>query len=216
MLLNMDFNKTLSIETNTMEWEASPSASVFRKRLAREDRESGHATSLVRYSPNASFHRHAHPEGEEILVLGGIFSDENGDYPAGSYIRNPPSSAHAPFSRHGCVLFVKLDQFQAGDNKVVRLDIGQSGEAQAEFRQEVLHQYRNETTYLINLNNGSDFQLSNTTAGVEVLVISGSVTINNRLLSQHGWFRSTEANSTITACTVNTRLLLKAGHLINI
>ncbi|TMP76706.1 cupin, partial [Pseudoalteromonas ruthenica] len=66
-----------------------------------EGAEFGHATSIVRYAPGAVFSEHSHPLGEEILVLDGIFSDEQGDYPAGSYIRNPPGSKHTPFSDTG-------------------------------------------------------------------------------------------------------------------
>ncbi|MRI31923.1 hypothetical protein EOPP23_02785 [Endozoicomonas sp. OPT23] len=207
-MLNMDFRKTLAIETDSMPWEASPSPSVFRKRLAREERESGHATSLVKYTSNASFHSHPHPKGEEILVLDGIFSDETGDYPAGTYIRNPPGSTHAAFSVNGCVLFVKLDQFQTGDNKTVSQNTMESDRSV-----EILHQYKNETTCLIQLENGSKFQLDDATTGVEVLVISGSVSINNQLLSQHGWFRGIQDNLEMAACSISTRLLLKTGHL---
>ena len=51
------------------------------------------------------FSTHPHPHGEEILVLEGVFSDEHGDYPAGTYLRNPPGSQHAPYSKEGCVIF---------------------------------------------------------------------------------------------------------------
>jgi anti-sigma factor ChrR (cupin superfamily) len=63
-----------------------------------------------------------HGGGEEILVLEGVFSDDRGDYPAGTYLRNPPGTSHAPFSRDGCVLLVKLWQFKAGDTDEVRID----------------------------------------------------------------------------------------------
>ena len=88
--------------------------------LDRSGGEVARATSIVRYAPGARFDRHVHGGGEEILVLEGVFSDESGDHPAGTYLRNPPGSAHAPFSREGCVLFVKLWQFTAGDTAALR------------------------------------------------------------------------------------------------
>ena len=100
-MLNVDFSKQVVIRTSDMPWVASPAPGVERKLLAREGAESGHATSIVRYAPGAAFSRHMHPFGEEILVLDGVFSDENGDYPAGTYLRNPPGSGHAPFSKDG-------------------------------------------------------------------------------------------------------------------
>ena len=39
---------------------------------------------------------HVHGGGEEFLVLEGVFQDEHGDFPAGSYVRNPPQSHHTP------------------------------------------------------------------------------------------------------------------------
>jgi len=75
--------------------------------LSRDD-ATGVATSIVRYSPGASYPAHSHPGGEEILVLEGTFADEHGRYPAGTYLRNPPGSTHHPYSPDGRVLFVKL------------------------------------------------------------------------------------------------------------
>lgn len=49
-------------------------------------------------------------------------ADETGDHPAGTYLRNPPGTGHAPFSREGCTLFVKLWQFARGDTQPVRID----------------------------------------------------------------------------------------------
>jgi anti-sigma factor ChrR (cupin superfamily) len=78
-------------------------------------------TSIVRYEPRSRFPAHDHPEGEEILVLEGVFSDEEGDWPAGTYLLNPEGFRHAPFSRDGCVLFVKLRQFAGAGRRHVAL-----------------------------------------------------------------------------------------------
>lgn len=95
-----------------MEWSPSPSGTVWRKRVHLVGPvESGQVTSVVRYEPRSTFHVHEHPDGEEILVLEGVFSDEHGDWPSGTYLANPEGFRHAPFSRDGCVLFVKLRQF---------------------------------------------------------------------------------------------------------
>ncbi|MEL6200569.1 MAG: cupin domain-containing protein, partial [Pseudomonadota bacterium] len=68
-----------------MDWSASPSGTVWRKRVHLVGPpESGQVTSVVRYQPDSSFPTHDHPEGEEILVLDGVFSDEHGDWPAGT------------------------------------------------------------------------------------------------------------------------------------
>ncbi len=110
--INGDLAVRVAVDTATMEWTPSPSRTVWRKRLHRVGpAETGQVTSVVRYEPGSTFHAHDHPEGEEILVLDGVFSDERGDWPAGTYLLNPEGFRHAPFSRDGCVLFVKLRQF---------------------------------------------------------------------------------------------------------
>ena len=78
--INAGLTARVVINTNEMIWESSPSGSVWRKPLYREGGEFDPVTSVVRYVAGGSFHAHRHPEGEEILVLNGTFSDETGDY----------------------------------------------------------------------------------------------------------------------------------------
>lgn len=71
--------------------------------------EVARATSLVRYAPNAAFPEQVHGGGEELLVLEGSLHDAEGDYPQGTYARNPIGTAHAPWAgSSGCLLFVNL------------------------------------------------------------------------------------------------------------
>ena len=123
----MEFNdelcKAAVVHTATVEWEASPSPTVWRKRLdLAGNAETSRGTSVVRYDADSVFASHPHPDGEEILVLDGVFSDEHGDYPAGSYLLNPEGFEHAPFSKPGCVLFVKLRQYPGLDRRQVAID----------------------------------------------------------------------------------------------
>ena len=120
--INGDLAARVAVDTAAMEWTASPSGTVWRKRVHLVGpAESGQVTSVVRYEPNSTFHGHNHPDGEEILVLDGVFSDEHGDWPAGTYLLNPEGFRHAPFSRDGCVLFVKLRQFPGRTREHVAL-----------------------------------------------------------------------------------------------
>ncbi len=110
--INGDLCVRVAVDTASMQWTPSPSGTVWRKRVHLVGPvEAGQVTSVVRYEPGSKFHAHAHPDGEEILVLEGVFSDEHGDWPAGTYLLNPEGFRHAPFSREGCVLFVKLRQY---------------------------------------------------------------------------------------------------------
>lgn len=120
--INGDLDKRVSADTAAMEWTPSPSRTVSRKRVHLVGPpESGQVTSVVRYEPGSTFHTHGHPDGEEILVLEGVFSDEHGDWPVGTYLLNPEGFRHSPFSRDGCVLFVKLRQFPGRGREHVAL-----------------------------------------------------------------------------------------------
>ena len=108
MEINTDHSQRIVVNHHELAWISSPESGVERRMLERQGDEVAKATSIVRYNPGSKFQTHTHAYGEEILVLDGIFSDEAGDYPAGTYIMNPPGSSHAPYSKNGCILFVKL------------------------------------------------------------------------------------------------------------
>jgi len=83
-------------DTTRMEWAPSPSGSVWRKRVHLVGPpESGQVTSVVRYEPRSRFPAHDHPQGEEILVLEGVFSDEHGNWPPARF-----SSIRKAFAMH--------------------------------------------------------------------------------------------------------------------
>lgn len=96
MELNSDFIQRAVMHGARLDWVASPIAGIDRRMLDRVGAEVARATTIVRYASDSQFSAHVHSGGEEILVLDGVFQDEHGDFPAGSYIRNPPQSRHTP------------------------------------------------------------------------------------------------------------------------
>src|SRR6266849_8235918 len=122
MELNANFSERVAVHTDRIAWTPSPIPGVERRMLDRIGGEVARATSIVRYAPNSKFPPHVHGGGEEFIVLDGVFQDEHGDFPAGSYIRNPPQSRHTPGSKPGCTIMVKLWQFDLADRTPVRLD----------------------------------------------------------------------------------------------
>lgn len=104
---NMDSSKRVMINTTKEMIINSPAVGVNRIPLEREALESGRTTSIVEYFAGAPFKRQSHPLGEEIFVLDGMFSDENGDYPAGTWIRSPHLSTHFPYVEEETIIFVK-------------------------------------------------------------------------------------------------------------
>jgi len=213
--LNMDFATKVVIKTTEQDWVASPSPNVWRKPLARAAAEHGHSTSLVRFSPGSYFPEHTHPLGEEILVLEGVFSDENGDYPAGTYIRNPPGSRHAPFSREGCTLFVKLDQFDPDDASTVRMDTRSTPWLPGQGRLEVmpLHDYRGEHVALVKWPERERFQPHTHFGGEEILVLSGEFKDEHGSYPAGSWLRSPHMSRHHPFVEEPTVIWVKVGHL---
>ena len=120
--INANFNQRASAHGKQLEWKASPMKGVDRRMLERIGNEVARATSIVRYAPHSKFSSHVHTGGEEFLVLDGVFQDEHGDFPKGSYIRNPPGSSHTPRSDKGCTILVKLWQMEKSDHTHVVAD----------------------------------------------------------------------------------------------
>lgn len=214
-MLNMDFSQPVSIDTTALDWIASPKAGVWRKPLAREEAERGHATSLVRYDAGASFPAHNHPLGEEILVLEGTFSDASGDFPAGTYFRNPIGFRHAPFSEQGCLILVKLHQFQPDDDKRLAIDSSHSRwQQRADGSRELrLHQHHTERVVLLELGVGDSWQQSAEEPGLELYLLAGSIRIDQDGYSAGTWLRRPAGALYRISATSPARLWIKTGHL---
>jgi anti-sigma factor ChrR (cupin superfamily) len=217
MLINADFSLPAIVVPKDDDWQCSPESGVDRLMLDRIGEEVARATSIVRYAKGSSFPRHLHAKGEEFLVLSGIFSDEHGDYPAGCYVRNPPGSGHSPFSIDGCRILVKLRQFDAADLTPVVVHTRDSTgweKGKGGFT-EVLHlyDYGSEQVQMIRIAAGQSVPLAGNSAGVEVLVVDGSVRYADQLLPAESWLRFPADYIADIAAVTDTVLWMKKGHL---
>lgn len=214
-MLNMNFAQAVVINSNALEWQASPSPRVFRKRLERAGAESGRASSIVRYAKGAKFKSHNHPLGEEIFVLEGTFSDEHGDYPAGTYIRNPPGSHHAPYSKDGCVLFVKLDQFNPKDQDSLCIDTNNTPwlAGQGGLQVMPLHQFEHESAALVKWPAGEIFKPHKHFGGEEILVLSGTFEDEHGRYPANTWLRNPHLSQHCPFVKEDTIIWVKTGHL---
>jgi anti-sigma factor ChrR (cupin superfamily) len=122
MNIHSDYSQRVVIYHEALSWIPSPVPGIERRMLDRVGDEVARATSIVRYLPGSRFTAHQHELGEEILVREGQFSDERGDYPAGTYLKNPPGSSHSPFTETGCVLLVKLRHLHPDNQQGLIID----------------------------------------------------------------------------------------------
>lgn len=192
MELNTDFSKRVVVHSDEIEWMPSPMAGVDRRMLDRIGDEVARATSIVRYAPGSHFSPHVHDGGEEFIVLEGVFQDEYGDFPEGSYIRNPPTSSHTPGAADGCVIFVKLWQFDPEDRTPVKIDMNKMGSVRSAERLNVsvmpLFQDDRETVQLEHWEAGTSVELD-TPEGAEFLVISGEFAESGERFRAQSWLR---------------------------
>ena len=191
--LNGDLTVRVVVEADLLPWTASPSGTVWRRRLHRVGAaESGQVTSIVRYEPGSTFPTHDHPDGEEILVLDGVFSDEHGDWPAGTYLLNPEGFRHAPFSREGCLLFVKLRQFPGRDRRHVAIDthtIPWTQEPGREVKRLYAQDGYTDRTSLEHWPAGAAPAERRYPLGAELLVLGGAFQDEHGCYGPHTWLR---------------------------
>lgn len=214
MELNSDFSSRVVVHADQLEWQASPMKGVDRRMLDRIGGEVARATTIVRYAAGSKFSPHTHTGGEEFIVLEGVFQDEHGDFPAGTYVRNPPTSAHTPGSEPGCTIFVKLWQFDMDDRTQFRKNMAEELAAPVDgVAVAILHEDDRETVTYSHLDAGASFE-TNAPGGIEVLVIDGSIKVGSDILAKNSWLRLPEGEGLSgTAGSDGAKVWMKTGHL---
>ena len=217
MRINADFSNRVAVHSSRMEWVQSPMPGVQRRMLDRIGAEVARATSIVRYAPGSSFSAHTHDGGEEFLVLEGVFQDEHGDYPFGSYVRNPPTSSHTPGSELGCVILVKLHQFDPADRRSVRIRTTEIEPIAIATRMGVsvipLYRDMREDVRIEVWDPGAAVMVP-APGGLEVFVLDGDFGQGGEGFSKHSWLRLPAADTLdAVAGSDGARVWIKSGHL---
>lgn len=219
MNINADFSLKTVVNTQEIPWEKSPVEGVERKPLDRIGDEIARASSIVQYAPHSTFTEHNHDGGEEILVLTGTFSDQDGDYPAGTYIRNPPKSTHIPRSQEGCTLFVKLRQFHPADDARVRINTKTAPwypGLVAGLSVMPLHEFDGVGTALVRWGPNTVFNPHIHPGGEEIYVLEGVFHDEHGSYSQGTWIRSPRYSKHAPFTKAEGALIyVKTGHLTN-
>jgi anti-sigma factor ChrR (cupin superfamily) len=211
-----DLSKRVVVDTEALDWESSPSPGVMRRKLDRHGSEVGRVTSIVQYAAESSFPEHTHDGGEEIYVLEGVFSDATGDYPEGTYLRNPIGSSHAPSSKEGCTIFVKLHQFEARDTE----DLAIATPACEFLPGQVdgltvlpLHSFKGESTALVRWAPQTHFLAHSHFGGEEILVLEGVFSDEHGDYPRGTWIRSPHLSRHKPFSESGCLIYVKTGHL---
>ena len=216
MNINDDFSLRVVLREEQRQWVSSPAAGVERQKLDRIGDERARATSLVRYAAGSRFSEHQHPGGEELLVLSGVFSDESGDYPAGSYVRNPVGSRHAPHSDVGCIIFVKLMQFDPADSERVAIDTRSAAWSPGlvpGLAVLPLHGHGTVNTALVRWQAGTWFTPHTHWGGEEIFVVEGTFEDELGEYPAGTWVRSPHLSRHQPRSPLGCTIYVKTGHL---
>lgn len=216
MNVNSDYSQRVVLNHHDLPWITSPESGVERRMLERIGEEVARATSVVRYQPGSRFARHTHDLGEEIFVLDGVFSDETGDYPAGTYIMNPPGSAHAPFSDSGCTIFVKLRHLSPDQIEREIVDTNTApwlqGLVPGLTVMPLMRQGTGST--LVRWAPGTYFNPHRHFGGEEIFVISGTFEDEHGIYPQGSWIRSPHMSLHKPFSKEGCTIFVKTGHLL--
>jgi|TARA_R110002072_G_scaffold114827_6_gene245011 anti-sigma factor ChrR (cupin superfamily) len=216
MELNADYRERAVVHAEQQPWVDSPLPGVSRRLLHRIGGEVAVATSIVRYAPGSYFSPHVHSGGEEFFVLEGIFSDEDGDYRQGSYVRNPVGSRHQPFSKDGCTIFVKLQQMEPRDQEFVRVDSASKGWSPglvAGLKVKPLFSRGPEQVALVRWQPGTQFHRHIHDGGEEILVLDGALEDESGRYPQGTWLRCPPGSIHQPFSQEGCTILVKTGHL---
>ncbi len=219
MEIHADLAQRAVVASDELPWVPSPMAGVERRMIERKGDEVARVTSIVRYAAGSHFSQHTHIGGEEFLVLEGVFSDDYGDFPAGTYVRNPVDSKHMPHTDDGCVILVKLFWMHPGDQEFVRVDTTRedlwrptdlSGVEAME-----LHRYGSESNALYRLAPGAALPERDLPGGEEFFVLEGSCRDASGSFSEGSWVRTPIGSAPSLQSEAGCRIYVKRGHLLD-
>lgn len=215
MKIHAEVSRPARVLGSRLPWVPSPLPGVERRMLERDGDEVARVTSIVRYAPGSHFSAHSHGGGEEFLVLEGVFSDEHGDYPAGTYVRNPVGSRHMPSSEPGCVILVKLRWMHPSDQTRVCIDTRDRCRwfRHGALQRLDLHRYQAEEVMLLELAAGTSLEAREVPGGEEVFVVSGRARDSLGDLPAHSWLRTPPGAAAPIHAVSACRLYVKRGHL---
>lgn len=226
-----DLSQSAQVDTQSLDWVPSPMAGVERRMIERDGGEVARATSLVRYAAGSRFSGHLHDQGEEYLVLSGTFSDNDGDFHQGTYVRNPPGSSHAPHTDEGCVIFVKLRQMPDDERRTVHVDTNTTAFMPAGvpgYERQELFSSDYESVAIERLQPGVSVDANSrldVPGGEEIYVLDGVLSYGGELFQAGSWIRRPPGHEAAIASPAATssddvgggaRFWVKRGHLRSI
>jgi anti-sigma factor ChrR (cupin superfamily) len=218
MEFRADFGRREVVRPDGEAWRPAPMTGAEYHVLDSLGDKVARKTSIVRCAAGAPFNANGRGDGEEFLVLAGSLHDDAGDYPAGTYVRNPVGTAHASWvGPDGAVLFVKLRQVAAADTQRVVIDTRAARWSQGlvpGLTVLPLHEHGSEHVALVRWAPMTRFRPHQHWGGEEILVLDGVFEDKHGTYPKGTWLRSPHLSAHHPFTGPQGALIyVKTGHL---
>lgn len=216
--VHADFDKRVVIKPEDYVWTPSSLPGVEQVILDRIGGAMVRATTVLRYTANSEFPPHVHGGGEEILVLNGMYSDGNGEYPKGAYIRNPVGiSFTSRVGTNGTTLFIKSHQLAKDETPQTIIDTNKTEwhpGVVAGLQVMPLHEYEGEHIALVRWAPHTQFNPHSHRGGEEIFVLDGVFYDEHDRYPTGTWIRSPHLSQHTPFTKEEGALIyVKVGHL---
>lgn len=224
MKFNEDVSRRCVLDLSSLPWLETGRPGVKTRLLEQHGEELAgstafaRSTAIISYRPDTRPGTDVHPRGQEILVLEGIYEDDTGSHAAGSYIRNPPGSAHTSGSTSGCTLFVKNDYLFPEDDQRTVIDTRSAAWYQglvAGLTVLPLAESGTRHTALVRWAPGTRFNPHRHYGGEEILVLEGVFEDDSGRYPAGTWMRSPHLSAHQPFSIEGCLILVMTGHLLD-
>lgn len=192
--VNADFHVPVIVDTKILNWQVSPTAGIRQKYFEHIGKDKSRLTTLVQFPAGRIFKKFGYAEGVEFFVLSGAFSDDDGDYGVGCYVRNPAGIYRESYTSVGCTVLFKLGQFQPLDHKRVVINSRNSairwlpvGEPGVSYLG--LHYFSEEEVSLYRIRSECWITFKYHNHGIEVFICEGSIFVKGIRYGTGDWLR---------------------------
>lgn len=212
---NADFSQRVVIHPSDKQWGETQMSGVRFQLLEACCLPYPRRTLVLDCKPGSVINKHDSQMEVEFFVLDGEIADENGNYPKGTYVRNPNGSSHA-HSKLGCRLFVKLSQIHEEDQgqRVINTKRESKWLPGPVEGTEIypLHMWDCESVFLIRWLSEASFKPTLNPDGEEIYVVHGQLNDKQGTYPKGSWIRNPPVSWQSWEADNGTIVYYKHGH----